>query len=197
MRTTKTIIAFLFAATAFTLSAQEAKYEIKSAIIKKETVAMGQTIESTCYFDDFGKKESAEITLKNGIAQGVDKHIRTLMDSASIVNIDLDLKVGNRMALPDKPINYLQLTPEIKDKYKIKDTGEEDIIGKSCRKYSLEMTQMGQTLQIKTWIWKGIVLKSETSGNGMVFATETATEILENISVPEEKFKAPEGAIIQ
>jgi hypothetical protein len=59
------------------------------------------------------------------------------------------------------------------------------------------MTQMGQTLQIKTWIWKGIVLKSETSGNGMVFATETATEILENISVPEEKFKAPEGAIIQ
>jgi hypothetical protein len=59
------------------------------------------------------------------------------------------------------------------------------------------MTQMGQTLQIKTWIWKGIVLKSETSGNGMVFATETATEIKENTAIPEDKFKVPEGAIIQ
>lgn len=35
------------------LKAQESKYELKSAIIKKETVAMGQKLESTWYIDEY------------------------------------------------------------------------------------------------------------------------------------------------
>jgi hypothetical protein len=193
MKTKKTMIVCLFLFATIVASAQEVKYEIKSAIIAKETVAMGQKFEGVNYIDDFGQKESVEITIKNGIAPGVDKHIRTLMEGNAVVNIDLDLKQSNRMELPEKPVNYLQLTPEIKEKYKIEEKGEEEIAGKSCRKYALEMTQMGQTLHINTWVWKGVVLKSETISNGMTVMTETATEIQENIPVPEEKFTVPKG----
>jgi hypothetical protein len=181
-----------------TLSAQDAvKYEIESAVIKKEITMMGQKLNAIWYIDDFGRKESVEMTIKNGIAQGVDKHIRTLMEGSSVITVDLDLKVGNRMELPEKPVNYLQITPEISEKYKIKENDEEEIAGKKCRKYSSEITQMGHTMQMKTWVWKGLVLKSETSAGGMVVAVETATEIEENASVPEDKFKVPAGAVIQ
>jgi hypothetical protein len=181
-----------------TLSAQDAaKYELESAIVQKEITMMGQKLNATWYMDGFGRKESVEMTIKNGIAQGVDKHIRTLTEGASVITIDLDLNVGNRMELPEKPVNYLQLTPEIREKYKIREGGEEEIAGKKCRKYSLEVTQMGQTLLVTAWVWKGLVLKSESAGNGMVFAVETATEVQENAAVPADKFVVPENAIIQ
>ena len=196
MNKRKAIVVVILSFMTLYLSAQEVKYEIKSAIIKKEVVAMGQKFEAVTYIDDFGQKESAEITLKNGIADGVDKHIRTIADGSSVINVDLDLNVANRMNLPDKPINYLQLTPEIREKYKIEETGEEKITGKLCQKYSFEVTQMGQTMQIKTWVWKGIVLKSEMSGNGMVVSIETATEIQEDVDVPADKLIVPEGITI-
>jgi hypothetical protein len=73
------------------LSAQNvAKYEIKSAIIQKEVVMMGQKINATWYIDGFGQKESAEMSM-------MDKHIRILTEGKSIITIDLDQNVGNRM----------------------------------------------------------------------------------------------------
>jgi hypothetical protein len=199
MNTKRKIAVWLLSSfTTITLSAQDAaKYEIESAIVQKEITMMGQKMNATWYMDDFGRKESIEMTLKNGITQGVDKHIRTLTEGASIVTVDLDLNVGNRMTLPEQPVNYLQLTPEIREKYKIKEGGEEEIVGKKCRKYSLEVTQMGQTVLVTAWVWKGLVLKSESAGSGMVFAIETATEVQENVTVPADKLIVPENAIIQ
>lgn len=188
----------LLSSMTITLSAQDAaKYEIESAIIKKEITMMGQKLNAIWYIDEFGRKESVEITIKNGIAQGVDKHIRTLMEGTSVVTVDLDMKVGNRMELPEKPVNYLQLTPEITEKYNIQENGEEEIAGKKCRKYSLELSQMGQTMQVKAWVWKGLVLKSETSAGSMAVVVETATEIEENASVSDDKFITPAGAVIK
>jgi hypothetical protein len=56
---------------------------------------------------------------------------------------------------------------------------------------------MGQIIQLTAWVWKGLVLKYESAGNGMVFVIDTVTEIQENASVPEEKFKVPDGVVIQ
>jgi hypothetical protein len=199
MRTKRRITVWLFAAfTTIALSAQDAaRYELESAIIQKEVVMMGQKMNATWYIDGFGRNESMEMTLKNGIAQGVDKHIRTLAEGMSVVTIDLDQNTGNRIKLPEKPVNYLQLTPEVREKYKIREDGEEEIAGKKCRKYSLEIMQMGQTMQVTAWVWKGLVLKSESAGNGMVFAIETATEVQENVTAPADKFVIPENVIIQ
>ncbi|MDR0698268.1 MAG: hypothetical protein LBG28_03460 [Tannerella sp.] len=199
MKTRRVIMGWLLLSSmTITLSAQDAaKYEIESAIIKKEITMMGQKLNAIWYIDEFGRKESVEITIKNGIAQGVDKHIRTLMEGTSVVTVDLDMKVGNRMELPEKPVNYLQLTPEITEKYNIQENGEEEIAGKKCRKYSLELSQMGQTMQVKAWVWKGLVLKSETSAGSMAVVVETATEIEENASVSDDKFITPAGAVIK
>lgn len=54
------------------------------------------------------------------------------------------------------------------------------------------MVAMGQTLQMTVWIWKGLVLKSETASNGMVVMVETATQIDESSTVSADKFIVPE-----
>jgi hypothetical protein len=192
----KTMCVFLLSGIAIAVSAQKAKYELKSAIIKKEMSVMGQKFEAMWYFDDCGLKESVEITVKNGIVEGVDKHVRTILDSVSMTNVDLDLRQAKKMILPEKPINYLQLTPEIREKYKIKDTGEETVAGKICKKYSLEITQMGQILKTTNCVWKGLVLKTEISSGGMLVSTEMAVDIQENVPVSADKFTIPEGFII-
>lgn len=190
----KTLFAVLLLAVTTLLSAQEAKFEIKSAIITKEMVAMGQKVECTWYVDDYGKKESLELTMKTGGVAGVEKHIRTITDGvASVITVDLDMKTAMRMKLPQQPINYLKLTPDVIEKYKIKEVGEETIAGKTCKKYTLEITQMGQTLQMSVWVWKGMALKSETASNKMVVMVETAKEINESTTVPADKFVVPEG----
>lgn len=197
MNTRKTATAILLLFVTIALSAQEAKYEMKSAIIKKKTDFSGQVLESTTFIDDYGKKEATEIILKNGMGPGVDKSMMTIMDSTSVITVDMDTKVANRVNLPTKPINYLQISDEIRDQYKLKEAGEEAIGDKTCKIYTLEISQMGQTLQLKVWVWKGIALKSETSAGGTLLATETTTDIQENAAVLQDKFSLPAGVTIQ
>lgn len=128
---------------------------------------------------------------------GVDKSMMTIMDSTSVITVDMDTKVANRVNLPTKPINYLQISDEIRDQYKLKEAGEEAIGDKTCKIYTLEISQMGQTLQLKVWVWKGIALKSETSAGGTLLATETTTDIQENTAVLQDKFSLPAGVTIQ
>jgi hypothetical protein len=194
----KSLLVCLLLLATITLSAEDAKrYEVKTAIIKKEIVAMGMKLAVTTYFDDYGKKEAVEITVKDGITVGVDKHTRTLMTDSTVLNIDLDLKVATKIPLPQKPVNYLALTPEIMEQFKMQEAGESEIAGKPCKKYTLEITQMGQKITITTHVWKGISLKTETVANGTTVATETATEIQEDASVSSEKFVLPEGTVIK
>ena len=184
----KKLLVVLLSFVAISLSAQDAKYEIKSAIIKKKTVMMDRESESTTYFDDYGKKESTEMTWN-------ENSIRTITEGTSSVSVNLTTKEGFRgRGMRGAPINYLQLTPEVKERYKIKEAGEETLIGKPCKKYSLEMTMGDFSMQVKTWVWKGIVLKSETSTDNGTFS-ETATSIQE-VAVPAEKFVIPEGISI-
>lgn len=193
---TKVFSVLLLLASASVLSAQEAKYELKSAVIDKQTTAMGQTFATTWYMDDYGRKESSEVTVKVGGIANIEKHARTIVDGSTAITIDLDMKTAVKMTIPQKPVNYLHLTPEVREMYKIKETGDEEIAGKPCRKYELEITMMGQTAHVAVWVWKGIVLKSETSANGTVALTEIATQIQENVPVPPEKLTVPEGITV-
>jgi len=199
MQTKKTLLAGLLLLTTAAMPAFGGnKYAVKSAIIKKEMSVMGQSITNIFYIDNFGAKEAIETTMKNGIAAGVDKHIRRIYDGSSVVNIDLDLNTATQTALPDElQVNYLQLTPEVKEKYKLKETGQENVAGKPCTTYSMEMTQMGVTAYVKAWVWKGIPLKTETSAAGMVLTSEKVIDIQENAVVPADKFIVPKGVSIQ
>ena len=190
----KKLLFVLLTFIAISLSAQDAKYEIKSAIIKKKMVMMDRESESVTYVDDYGKKESTEMTLN---FDGNESRIRTINDGTSSVSVNLDTKEGFRgRGMRGAQINYLQLTPEVKERYKIKETGEEEFLGKACKKYSFEVTMGEWTMQVKTWVWKGIALKSETSNDRGTWS-ETATSIQENVAVPADKFTIPEGTTIR
>ena len=182
--------------SAFTLSAQEAKYEIKSAIITKSVEMMGQKIDGMQYVDDFGVKESITLKMPMQGVPGSFLQIRTINKGDTIITANLELKTGNKIVLPEKPVNYLKLTEEVREKYKIKELGQEEVAGKQCDKYSLEVSQMGQQVSTTAWVWKGIVLKSVTSASGMTM-TEEATGIKENIEVDTENFTIPKDVTIQ
>jgi len=177
--------------------AQEVRYEIKSAIIKKETILMGQKVESIWYMDEYGKKESSEMTAKVGGIANIEKQIRTIVEADSYINVDLEMKTAMRAQIPMARINYLNLTPEIREEYKVKELEVEDIAGKPSQKLSIEITQMGQVVQGTVWVWKGIPLKNELGANGMVLQIENSLDIQENVPVPAEKFEVPEGITIQ
>ena len=135
----KCLLAVLLLSATVTAFAQEAKYGIKSAILKKEAVTMGQKVQGVQYFDDYGRKEASEFTMKVGGVANVEKHIRTIADGDKIISIDLDMKVANKATLPVKPVNYLNLTDEIRELHKIKEVGTEEILGRKCTKYTLEV----------------------------------------------------------
>ena len=190
---TKLLLATVALFTTFSLSAQEAKYEFKSAIIKKSMEMWGQKIEAVQYFDDYGKMESVSMTMQ---IQGTNTRMRTITVGDVITVLNLENKTGNRVTMSDNQVNFLKLTQEVKDKYKVKELGEETIAGKPCKKYSMEMSQMGQDVSITTWIWKGIALKTISEAGGMTII-DLATDIKENVAVDAENFSIPSDFSIQ
>ena len=192
----KMLLTSVLLCTTLTAIAQEARYEIKSAVIKKTVEMMGQKIEGVQYIDDYGKKESATMNMPMQGVPGMFLRMRTVNMGDTVYTVNMELKTGNKVVLPEKPVNYLNLTPEVKDKYNIKELGQEDVAGKLCDKYSLEVTQMGQRVSTTIWVWKGISLKSVLSASG-VSMTEMATDIQENVAVDAGHFTIPDGVVFQ
>ena len=188
---TKLIFTILLVLLGLTLSAQEARYEIKSAIISKTIEMAGQKIDGVQYIDDFGVKESITLKMPMQGVPGVFLRILTINKGDTIITANLDYKVVNTVVLPEKPINYLKLTDEVKGKYDLKEFENEEIAGKLCNKYSLVISQMGQQVLTTTWVWKGIVLKSIISSAGMSIIEE-ATDIQENKTVDADNFIIPD-----
>ncbi len=186
-------ILLLFMVAGVVSAHHEAKYEVKSAIIKKVSTVMGQKVETTVYIDDYGKKEMSETVMNAG---GTEKHILTIMDGDSILTIDMDMKTAQKVKLPQKPVNYLKITDEDKAMYKLQELGEENVLDKPCKKYSLEVQQGGQTAKVTTWVWKGIPLKSETNAGGMNM-TEEVIDIQEGAEVPADKFTMPDDVTLK
>ncbi len=193
MKTTLFILASLLLTG--TLAAQldptaSHRYGIRSAIIKKETRAAGNTMTNTLYIDDYGTREATELTMKMG---ETEKHLRIIAEDGGRTNVTLDLdeKKAFRTPAPEQPRNYLHLTPEDIERFKIKEDGEGTVAGRPCKKYSMELKQSGVTLQTTLWIWEGITLKYEARYQGNLMVTDEATEIHEDATVPAEKFAIP------
>jgi len=175
------------------LSAQDARYEIKSGIIKKSVDRFGTTTESITYFDDYGKLEA---TTSSFTWEGTTRRMRNITKEGKSFSLNLDDKTYFSPNMRAGTINFLKLTQEAKDTYKIKELGDETIAGKSCKKYSYEVTFRDNTSTITVWIWKGITLKSSSSFGDRTF-TETATEVQENASVDATLFAVPSDFQLQ
>jgi len=196
----KIVISMTMATVVLTVAfAQEKRYGIESAILTKNTVVrtpgaiMEQNISSIQYIAEYGGKESAESFIN---VQGKMFTIFTMMKDGFVYTANIDAKQGTKvnMASMDdyKAVNYLNLTDEVKEKYNIEEKGNEQFLGKDCKRYELTVTAQGQTAKATILVWQGLPLKSTMTmaGNTMV---EEVTEIQEGATIAREKFELPEG----
>jgi len=172
-----------------TSAAASGKYKMKSGIVSMTSETIGMTQDMTIYFDDFGNKECVETT---GDMMGIKLHQMTITKDGFMYNLDMTKKTGTKTKVSSagkqKDIDFNNLTDEMMKQMKITKQGTEDVMGKTCDKYTMD----DPTLKMKSTycVWNGIALKSEINMAGII-AKVTATKIVENASVPAEKFEIP------
>ncbi len=164
------------------------RYPFKSGMVKYKHSGKnrGTTI---LYFDDYGRKEArfenTEVTIM-GFTQKSNKV--NIIDGKYQYEYDLQSNSGVKMQSP------LILTTQGGDDYEdweefsvglmkglgFEKLGTEKVLGYDCDVWS----GMG-----KSWMWKGINLKTEVNMMGQ-FIIE-AIEVKTNVSIPQSKFKVP------
>ena len=147
------------------------KYGIKSGTISMVSEVMGQKIESTSYFDDYGNLEAS-----NTKTFGME--IATLSRDGKMYMVNKAAKQVEESSNPIS-INFLDLSEATISKYKIKRIGSETVAGKDCVKYTAEITQMGQTVKATYSVWRGICMKSVVDTEAGLTATSRVISVVE------------------
>lgn len=135
-------------------------YEVKAGEveleIKTEMFGMKNNIKSIIYFDNFGEIEASRM-ITNGEYLGI------------VENSDLtNLKIGNKNYLLNnltKTYSYLGEEEYEEEEYDFEDykkLAKEKILGKECDVLYLEDSEEEGIFQHKIWLWKGLILKSES-----------------------------------
>jgi len=172
------------------------RYGIKSGIVKYKLIGT-QEGEESIYFDQWGLREAKfnKATIKIGNTSQSNETL-TILNSEGMYTIDLINKTG--LKSPYKILDQLKTLAassggdlaiagmKMLEAMGGKKQGTEEFLGKSCEVWFVKATET------KMWIWKGITLKSTINIMGMKQTTE-AIDIQSDASVPEDKFKVPEG----
>lgn len=170
----------------FFASAQTKKYDIKSGIVKTSSEIMGQKIEATHYFDNYGVIESTRtrVTSPDG-----EMDILTITKDGKMNIVNYTTKEVKEVPIPEF-INYLNLTPEIIEKYNIKEAGTETVMDKQCTKYTESIEKNGQKIESTVYVWKGYVIKSVSDFAGISMVVEV-TDFNEDAFILPENFEIP------
>lgn len=161
----------LFAATTLMLGQNASKkFGIKSGSFTMVSEVMGQKVESKNYFDDYGN-------LQVSVTSAFGMELTTISRDGNTYMVNTAAKQVQEMPAQES-INYLDLTNDAIAKYKIKEVGSDTVAGKECVKYTMEVSQMGQTAHLAVSVWQGIPMRTVTSANGME-ASVTVTEFTE------------------
>ena len=195
----KYIIISLLMAFCLGAGAQEQRYAVKSGIITMGMDMMGQTIVQETYFDDYGAKQATVMDMRG-------QKVRTIVVDGKTVMISDEEKTATTMpsmgpggagaGMGGNNINFLSLDEKTIKKNRIKELGEEEIIGKPCTKYSYKVLMMGSAITVYAWVYKGITLKTtmKTDFGEMGMA---ATKIQEDVQIDPAMFVVPEDVTIQ
>lgn len=192
-------VLFTLILTASTLQAGTKRYEVKSGIIEYAVSGGGNMMgiqtkiegKSKTLFKEWGNVEFHEDTTKSVImGREENTHQTTKIDNGKVYVVDY----GKKIIVQYDPAMLLQ--SEYKDLAKSAKemmlamggtkTGEETIQGYVC--------EIWETQQMKLWLHKGILLKSEANIMGITH-TRVATDIKFNTSVSDEDLKLPDFPI--
>ncbi len=164
------------------------RYGIKSGIIEYE-LSGAQSGKETVYFDDWGYREAkySETELSFGGFSQKTKTI-TILEGKMIYSIDLATNTGTKMENPMfagfEGDDMQQMGEQMMKQLGGEKTGTETILDKTCDVW--EIKQMGS----KTSVWKSIPLKTEVNMGMQMSITAVS---IEEVDVPQEKLKIPEG----
>ena len=181
-------------AVSATAQAQEARYEFEKAVITTKAEMMGQPMITTYYIDDYGKNEASEFTMDMSAMGGNKMQMRSVRQGDGTVTFDVNnVKEGHKS---EGTVNFLNLTPEVIKKHKIKEKGEEVIDGRPCKIYTVNTEQMGMSVSSTVWVWKGFTVKTVVDGG--MFTIETKLDTFdENGKIPDGIFTIPDGMKIR
>ena len=197
----KSVLSFMMVVAIITASfAQEKRYGIESAILKKNTVVNAQGVEQTFsaiqYIADYGMKQSTEMFMD---MQGQTHTIFNMNKDGYLYSANMSLKQGTKVKMPDgyDESNSLSILNEMKEKFQIEavdeiENGNVQFLGKECKSYELTFNIQGQTMKTTRLVWQGMTLKTSMSFFG-ISTVEEVTEILEGVEIANEKFELPEG----
>ncbi len=166
--------------------------ELKSAIIKYKVSGMNTGTEIV-YIDDWGRREAIykKITTK---MMGVDleRNYMTLITENGKWIYNIDLNSGTAIKMDETSFKSLAGNTERNMDNTIGATkiGTEEIVGRVC-----DVWKKGYPYSM-AWIWKGVALKKDQDVAAMEVVTE-ATDVQENVSIPEDKFTIPPGVQVK
>lgn len=163
------------------------KYEMKSGIAKMKTTLMGQVVESTLYFDDYGALEATKSKISVPGAGEIETTTIT-RDGRNYIVIPSMKQVQEQPVT--EAINYKALTDEMISRNKIEKVGTETVCGKECVKYSAEVTEQGQKAFSTVCVYKGFPMKSVVAVAGMNIVSEVV-ELTEDAFVVASMFEVP------
>lgn len=190
---TRVLLAGLLMIVTFSMAAQDngnaKKYGFKSAIVKLSSDVMGQKVESTAYIDEYGAKECQKTKVDVPGMGSVES--ATISKDGKTWSVNYTLNQVQEMDInpADQP-NFLNLTDEMKKKFKIEEAGTEKILDKDCVIYTMETEAQGMTAKLKVWCYKGFTLKTETEVMGMKVVA-VATDFKEDAMVLPQVFDVP------
>jgi len=161
-------------------------YGVEKGMVEYKMVTMGMPTTMIMYWDNYGKKSYTESVME---MMGVKTKTFMLNDGEFVYSWDGTTKEGTKVKVAKSDnVNYNNLSKEMMDKYKMTKQGSEDIKGKTCDVYVMEF----EGTKSKTWVWKGIAVKSETTAMGMTITTEM-TKMEEGAEAPAGSFEVPKG----
>ena len=170
------------------------RYLVESGIVEYEMSGMQHGTE-TIYFDRWGWREAkytnTEISVA-GISRKENKF--TITEGEWIYNIDLARRTATKTKNPmleqfiqaakNKDKSLAELGEEMLRSMGGEKIGTEEVAGKSCDVW--ETKKLGS----KSWVWKGVTLKSQLSMGGTQVSS-TATRFNENATIPADKITIP------
>lgn len=165
------------------------RFDVKQGSMELNMTTMGMTSSTEMYWRDYGK-ETATITKMDMMGVSTTSHTIIKGDYVYAWNnmTGMGTKIKVDMDNNSQNINYNNLDKEIMDKYNIVEKGTEEVMGKKCKVFAMNY----QGVKTTNWVYKGMVLKSESVISG-VKTTFEVTKLEEGTEPPAEVFELPEN----
>ena len=195
MKHLKLLSLLIIAFATTTLTAETKRYEVKSGIIEYTITLSGDmmgmkmqgTGTATTLFKEWGNVELHSEESKT-TTMGMTEHSKeiTKIDNAKVYSVDFDQKVIYELSV-DALVNSEQKDLIQTGKEMLISMGGKKIAEEKFMGYNCEVWEM---MNVKTWLYKGIMLKSEADMMGIKNMT-VANKIELDVSIPDERFNLP------